>query len=156
MHYDIKTNTKALVQVGGTAHQHHKRKQLGLIKTLQRPVSAREGGSGWVAELFAICTPSLIPRWVTPTQVSTYEKGLHELWPHVWLLVSTQQASMRSFLWLSSDSSSAPAKSHRQIFWVILQHMCTCVMGEETTRFSKWNKLGFRLFFFLASRFKLR
>lgn len=41
--------------------------------------SAREKGSRWVAELFSVCTPSVIPRLQTPTQVSIYKKGLHKL-----------------------------------------------------------------------------
>lgn len=59
-----------------------------------------------------------------------------------------------------NDSTSAPAKPQQQIFWVFHNFVgekgvCTCVMGEQTTEFSKWNKLGLRLFF-QVPKLKLR
>lgn len=120
--------------------------------------SAREKGSRWVAGLFSICTPSLIPRLLTPTQVNIYKKSLYELWPHVWYLVSAQH-TLLSFLWLTMTLSvplqtlSNRFSGYFTILWG--RNVCTCV-GKQTTEFSKWKKLGLRSFFFLPPKFTLR
>lgn len=124
----------------------------GLIKTLHDWVCQRAGlkvGGRTVLSLHTL----------THTQTTDSYPGQHLQKGLAWaltsyLVFSFHIAWIKSFLWLvmtwPCKTSATDFSGYVTVLWG--RNACACVMGEQSTEFSKWNKLDF----FLAPKFKLR